>query len=84
MVHRDDRVEATRVLRHEHRVRGKRSGDVETGLPRGRDGRSDHVDFLATEVAGFACVRVKSANCDSRRGERKLRDEVRREDRDRR
>ena len=71
VVHRDDRVVVARVLRHEHGV-GRQRPVRTSRCRRARDlgdGRRDHVDLLAPEVAALARVRIEAAHarCAARR-----------------
>ena len=67
-------------LRHERGVGRQRAAGVDAGAAQPRDGRRDHVELLAPEMAAFAGVRVEAAHRQARRGDAEAARELARQD----
>src|SRR5258706_1890630 len=66
VIHRQHAVARAQALGHEQRIRGDRPLGVDARPGGARDGRRDHLDVLAPEVARLAAMRVQPGDEDAR------------------
>ena len=75
-IHREHGVGLLQHVRRECGVGGRRADELHARAAQRVERRRDDFDLLASEVAGFAGVRIEAAHEDARRGDAEARAQI--------